>query len=49
MKWNLFLGSLVLAMGVCTQGFSAGLLDRMLGASGFRGSSCCDSACDNDS
>ena len=45
MKWNVIVGSVVLAMSVCTQGFSGGLLDRMLGASGC--SSCCDSSCDS--
>ena len=45
MKWNVVLGSLVLAMGVCTQGFSGGLLDRMLGASGCCSSSCCEATC----
>jgi len=38
MRWNLICGSLVLAMGVCTQGHSFELLDRMLGAGG-----CCSS------
>ena len=42
MKWNIFLGTLVLALGLSTQSFGFELLDRMLGTS----SSCCDSGCD---
>ena len=45
MKWNVLFGSCVLAVSICTQGFSGGLLDRMLGVSGCSSSSCCDSGC----
>src|SRR5687768_9046774 len=45
MKWNMLLGSLVLSLGLCTQGFSFDLLDRMLGANGCGcQTSCCTSA-----
>ena len=40
------LGSLVLGLAVCTQGFGFDLLDRMLGASGCGcETSCCQSSC----
>ena len=46
MKWNMILGSFVLAIATCTQGFSFDLLDRMLGASGCGcTSSCCETKC----
>ena len=34
MKWNILFASLVLGLGLSTQGFGFDLLDRMLGASG---------------
>jgi len=34
MKWNIFVGTLVLGLGLCTQSFGFDLLDRMLGGSG---------------
>ena len=47
MKWNVLFGSLVLCVGLCTQGFGASLLDRMLGANGCgcASTSCCEPAC----
>ena len=45
MKWNILLGSLVLTSGMCAQGFSFELLDRMLGVSGCCSSSCCEASC----
>ncbi len=44
MKWNVLFGSLVLTMGLCTQGFG-GLFDRMLGVSGCQNGSCCEASC----
>src|SRR4051812_42038203 len=45
MKWNMILGSLVLGLGLCSQGFGFDLLDRMLGANGCGcQTSCCTSA-----
>ena len=41
MKWNIFLGALVLSVGLSGQSFGGGLLDRILGHGG-RG--CCDTA-----
>ena len=41
MKRNIFLGALVLSVGLSGQSFGAGLLDRILGHGG-RG--CCDTA-----
>jgi hypothetical protein len=41
MKWNVYLGTLVLTLGLSTQSFGFDLLDRMLGVS----SGCCDSGC----
>jgi hypothetical protein len=38
MKWNVLLGTLVLAFGLCAQSYGFDLLDRMLG----KGSGCCD-------
>jgi hypothetical protein len=45
MKWNLVFGSLVLSMGLCTQGFGGILLDRMLGAGGYGCGNCCEPKC----
>ncbi len=45
MKWNLYLGTLVLALGLSTQSFGFELLNRMLGASGTYNGGCCDTAC----
>ena len=45
MKWNLYLGTLVLALGLSTQSFGFELLNRMLGASGTYNGGCCDAAC----
>ncbi len=43
MKWNMILASLVLSVGLCTQGFGFELLDRMLGISGGGcETKCCD-------
>ena len=42
MKWNLYLGTLVLALGLSTQSFGFELLNRMLGASGGCDAACCD-------
>lgn len=45
MKWNSVLGSMVLALGLCAQGYSFDLLDRMLGANGHGyQTSCCTAA-----
>lgn len=41
MKWNIFVGSLVLSLGLSTQSFGANLLDRMLGVN-YNGD--CDTA-----
>lgn len=43
MKWNLFLGALVVSVGLCGQS-KADLLDRMLGLNGY-GSNCCEPTC----
>jgi len=46
MKWNIFVGSLVLSIAACTQSFGFDLLDRMLGSSGCGcESSCCETNC----
>src|SRR5688572_27419460 len=43
MKWNICIGSLVLALAACTQSFGFDLLDRMLGSSGCGcETSCCE-------
>ena len=34
MKWNVLLGTLVLAFGLCAQSYGFDLLDRMLGKDG---------------
>ncbi len=44
MKWKLFAGALIISAGFCTQGYSYGLLDRMLGGCGGC-DSCCEPAC----
>ena len=41
MKWNIFVGSLVLSIAACTQSFGFDLLDRMLGSSGCG----CETSC----
>lgn len=46
MKWNLVFGTLVLSLGLCSQSFGAGcLIDRLLGAKGCGGGSCCEPTC----
>ncbi len=45
MKWKLYLGTLVLAMGLSTQSFGFEVLNRMLGASGHHSGGCCDAGC----
>jgi hypothetical protein len=46
MKWNIFVGSLVLSIAACTQSFGFDLLDRMLGSSGCGcETSCCEAKC----
>jgi hypothetical protein len=44
MKWNILVGSLILGLGICTQGFGFELLDRMIGSCGCE-SSCCETKC----
>jgi len=44
MKWNILIGSLILGLGICTQGFGFELLDRMVGTCGCE-SSCCETKC----
>ncbi len=48
MKWNIFVGSLVLGLGLSTQSFGFDLLDRMLGAD-YGGccekAACCETSC----
>lgn len=49
MKWNIFVGSLVLGASLCSQSFGGGLLDRLLSLKGAGcDTSCCDTtpACD---
>jgi len=44
MKWNIFVGSMVLGLSLCTQSFGFDLLDRMLGVNGCgadTAKSCC--------
>src|SRR5215469_3053996 len=41
MKWNMFVGALVVSLGLCSQSFGFDLLTRMLG----RGGSCCQPSC----
>ena len=52
MKWNIFVGSLVLGLGLSTQSFGFDLLDRMLGAD-YGGccekAACCETKCDTGS
>src|ERR1043166_8686102 len=43
MRWNLFFGAIIASVGLCSQSFGAGLLERMLG--GGCGS-CCNSCCE---
>lgn len=46
MKWNTLIGTIVLTIGICSQSFGAGLLDRMLGASGCGcETKCCEASC----
>ena len=46
MKWNTLIGTMVLTIAICSQGFAAGLLDRMLGASGCGcDTKCCEASC----
>ncbi len=52
MKWNIFCATLVLSLGLCTQGFSFELLNRLLGGGGYGcDAGCCaqpnDCGCDN--
>ncbi len=45
MKWNIFVGSMVLGVSLASQSFGFGLLDRMLGGHGCGcASSCCDTS-----
>lgn len=41
MKWNIFVGSLVLGASLCSQSFAGGLLDRLLSVKGAG----CDTTC----
>jgi hypothetical protein len=45
MRWNLFLGALVVSAGLSSQSFGFELLDRMLGLNGCGGNSCCQPQC----
>ena len=45
MKWNMVVGALFISVGLCGQGFSAELLDRMLGLNGCGCTSCCAPKC----
>lgn len=46
MKSKTLICTMVLSIGICSQGFGAGLLDRMLGASGCGcETKCCEASC----
>ncbi len=47
MKWNMFVGALVVSMGLCSQSFGFDLLNRMLGRGhgGCCQSQCCETSC----
>ncbi len=45
MKWNLFLGALVVSVGLCGQSFGFELLDRMMGLNGYGRNGCCEPTC----
>src|SRR5690606_36696619 len=46
MKWNMFLGALVVSFGLCSQSFGFELLNRMLlGHNSCCQSSCCEPTC----
>jgi hypothetical protein len=45
MKWNMFLGALVVSVGLCSQSFGFELLDRMLGLNDCGCNSCCEPQC----
>jgi hypothetical protein len=47
MKWNMFLGALVVSLGLCSQSFGFDLLNRMLGrnSGGCCQSQCCETSC----
>lgn len=44
MKLNMFLGALVVSVGLCGQSFGFELLDRMLGLNSY-GGGCCEQSC----
>src|SRR5688572_16489983 len=46
MRWNMVFGALVVSVGLCSQSFGFGLLDRMLGLNDCGCNSCCESACE---
>jgi hypothetical protein len=45
MRWNMFLGALVVSVGLSSQSFGFELLDRMLGLNGYGSNSCCEPQC----
>ena len=45
MRWNMFVGALVVSVGLSSQSFGFELLDRMLGLNDCGCNSCCEPQC----